>query len=196
MTPEPAAQRRTFRLVPDQSRFTVHAFAEGLLSAFGHDLVILISGYAGEIEFDPETYQSSGLRITVDPNSLSVSSDVKEKDKTEIERTMHDEVLETATYPEIVFTSSNVSVSKLSRQRCRVRVIGDLTLHGQTQKSIWISGEGTVSADELRVHGEFLLRQTDFGIRPYSAVGGTIKLKNELKFSFDICWSTGITAQT
>ena len=40
--------------------------------------------------------------------------------------------------------------------------------------------------DSLRANGEFTLRQTDFNIKPASAVGGTIKLKDELKFTFDI----------
>jgi len=30
------------------------------------------------------------------------------------------------------------------------------------------------------------LKQTDFGIKPFFAAGGTIKLKNELKFTFDL----------
>lgn len=40
--------------------------------------------------------------------------------------------------------------------------------------------------ESLRAHGEFPLRQTEYGIKPVSAAGGTIKLKDELKFTFDI----------
>jgi len=43
-----------------------------------------------------------------------------------------------------------------------------------------MSGEG------LQAQGDFSLKQTDFGIKPFSAAGGTIKLKNELKFDFEI----------
>jgi hypothetical protein len=38
----------------------------------------------------------------------------------------------------------------------------------------------------LRASGEFTVLQTDYDIRPVSAAGGTIKLKDELKCTFDI----------
>jgi polyisoprenoid-binding protein YceI len=186
MSAEPAVQTARYRLLPEQSKFTVQAFAEGLLSAFGHDPVISIKDFAGEVQFQPGTYADASLKITVNPNSLTVSNEMKEKDKQDIERTMREEVLETAKYPEIVFSSNNISVNKLAGGRCRIRIIGDLTLHGVTQKNLWISCEATVSGESIRSQGEFSLKQSDFGIKPYAAVGGTIKLKNELKFSFDI----------
>jgi polyisoprenoid-binding protein YceI len=185
MTPEPAAQLARYRLLSDKSKFTVQAFAEGLFSAFGHDPVILIRQFTGEVQFVSGTFANASLKITVDPNSFAVSNDAKEKDRLEIEHTMRDEVLETGKYGEIVFESNNISVNKLAQGRCRVRIIGDLSLHGATQKNLWINAETTPSDNALRAQGEFSLKQTDFGIKPYSA-GGTIKLKNELKFSFDI----------
>ena len=99
---------------------------------------------------------------------------------------MRNQVLEVDKYPEIVFSSTNISASRVAEGRYRVRIIGDVTLHGVTQKNLWISSEATVSEENLRARGEFSLKQSDFGIKPFSAVGGTIKLKNELKFSFDI----------
>jgi polyisoprenoid-binding protein YceI len=175
-----------YRLVADQSTFTVQAFAEGLFSAFGHDPVIAIRDFTGEAMFVPGTFESASLKITINAKSLALSNDVKEKDRLEIERTMRDEVLEVEKYTEIVFSSTNISASRLAEGRYRARIIGDLTLHGVTQKNLWISAEATVTGDSLRAQGEFSLKQTDFGIKPFSAAGGTIKLKNELKFSFYI----------
>ena len=162
MTPEPAVQIDVYRLEPEKSKFTVQAFAEGIFSAFGHDPIIAIKEFTGEVRFKAGTYENASLKITVDRNSLAVSNDVKEKDRLEIERTMREEVLETAKYPEIVFSSSNISVSKLAGERCRVRIIGDLTLHGVTQKNIWISSEATVTADSLRALGEFFVETDRF----------------------------------
>ena len=182
----PETEIARYSLAAEESKFTVQAFAEGLFSAFGHDPVIHIRSFTGEVHFVPGSFANPSLRITVDPNSLVVSEEVKAKDRAEIERVMKEEVLETSRFSEIVFTSSNISVNKLAGDGCRVRVIGDLTLHGMTQKNLWISAEATVSNDSLRAHGDFSLKQTDFGIKPYSAAGGTIKLKNELKFLFDV----------
>jgi hypothetical protein len=38
----------------------------------------------------------------------------------------------------------------------------------------------------LRASGEFLLSQSSYGIKPVSVAGGALKLKDELKFSFEI----------
>jgi polyisoprenoid-binding protein YceI len=175
-----------YRLVADDSRFTVQAFSEGLLSAFGHDPVIAIRNFSGEAQFSQRTFEAASLKVRVDVNSLTVIGDVKEKDRLDIERTMRDEVLEVHKYPEITFLSTDISVSMVAADRYRTRVIGDLTLHGVTQKNFWISAETTIKDDSLRAQGKFSLKQPDFGIKPYSAVGGTLKLKNQLKFSFDI----------
>jgi polyisoprenoid-binding protein YceI len=178
-----------YRFVPDQSRITVQAFAEGLFSAFGHDPILEINEYAGEVEFVPGSFESASVKLTIKADAIVLSSDtkgVKEKDRREIEQTMREQVLDIAKYPEITFVSSNVSVTRLAEGRYRARVIGDLTFHGATQKNLWITSEVTFSGQSLRAKGDFSLKQTDFGIKPFSAAGGTIKLKNELKFSFDI----------
>jgi len=175
-----------YRLVPAQSTFTVQAFAEGLLSAFGHDPVLAIKDFSGEVQFVPGSFEAASVKMTVKADSIVLSTEVKEKDRIEMEQTMREQVLEIAKYPEIVFVSSNISVTKLAEGRYRARVIGDLTFHGATQKNLWITPEVTVSGESLSAKGVFSLKQTDFGIKPFSAAAGTIKLKNELKFSFDI----------
>lgn len=175
-----------YRLAPEGSSFTVQAFAEGLFSAFAHDPVIAIRDFEGEAQFVPGTLEAAAVKIRINAKGLALTGDTKEKDRVEIETTMRNQVLEVEKYPEIVFSSSNISASRVAEGRYRVRVIGDLSFHGVTQKGLWITSEATVNDQQLRARGEFSLKQSDFGIKPFSAVGGTIKLKNELKFSFDI----------
>lgn len=185
---EPAAKAEVahYRLVPEASTFTVQAFAEGLFSAFGHDPVIAIRDFQGEARFVPGSFEGASLTVSVNPQSLAVTNSEKEKDRLEIERTMREQVLEVGKYPEIVFRSTNISASRMAEGRYRARIIGDLTLHGVTQKNLWISAEAAVADDRLRAQGTFSLKQSDFGIKPFSAVGGTIKLKNGLQFIFDM----------
>jgi polyisoprenoid-binding protein YceI len=175
-----------YRLDAGRSRFTVQAFAEGLFSSFGHNPIIVISGFEGEVEFVPGTLEGGRVRMTVRADSLKVADDVKEKDRLEIERMMRADVLEVSKYPEIVFESTSVTASRIAAGRYRARVIGDLSLHGVTQRNVWISAEVTTGDDRLRAQGEFPLRQTDYKIKPVSVAGGTLKVKNELKFKFDI----------
>jgi hypothetical protein len=44
----------------------------------------------------------------------------------------------------------------------------------------------TLAGDTLRAAGEFSVRQSDYEIRPVSAAGGTVKVKDDLKLTFDI----------
>lgn len=66
-----------------------------------------------------------------------------------------------------------------------VNLVGELSLHGVT-KSEPVSAQVAIMGDTLRAHGEFSLLQTAYGIKPVSIAGGTLKLKDELKCSFDI----------
>jgi polyisoprenoid-binding protein YceI len=121
--------------------------------------------------------------------SLEVSGDVSDKDRREIERTMQDKVLEIETYPEIIFDSSAAKVSPAGPGQYRVEVVGQLTLHGVTREQV-VSGRVTVGPDRLRASGEFSLRQTDYGIELVSVADGALKVKDELKFSFDVLASS------
>lgn len=167
------------------SKFTVRAFASGMLSSFGHSPTLAIRDFSGEASFDPASPTEASLVLRIRADSLEVMDDIKSKDRREMENTMNESVLESAKYPEIAFTSTNVSFSKLSEGRYQVNVTGSLSLHGVTRPLV-VPGQLAVHGDEFRASGEFPLSQTNFGIQPVSVAGGTLKLKDELKFAFDI----------
>jgi polyisoprenoid-binding protein YceI len=167
------------------SRFTVQAFATGLLSTFGHSPTIAIPDFKGEVLVNLDALEQSSLRVTIRADSLTVTDDISGKDRDEIDRRMRTEVLESDSYPEIVYESSKVSASKTGQGQYWVALTGELTLRGITRSQA-ISARVSVNEDTLRATGDFSLRQSDYEISPVSAVGGTIKLKDELKFSFDI----------
>ena len=183
MAPQPNVERYT--IDPAMSRFTVKAFATGMFSAMGHNPTVAIRDFSGEAEFAPDTLDHAALSLKIDARSLAVSDDINDKDRREMEQTMKLEVLEVARYPEIRFDASNASASKAGNGYYLVRVLGDLSLHGVTRPQP-VSAQIALTGDILRAHGEFSVRQTDFGIRPVSVAGGTLKLKDELKCTFDI----------
>ncbi len=167
------------------STFTVRAFATGLLSAFAHSPTIAIRDFEGDISFNPEAVEQSSMRLVIRSTSLAVTDDVREKDRAEIDRAMHEEVLESELFPEIVYESSSLSASKIGEGQYWGTMNGKLLLRG-FQRDQPVSVRIAVNADVLRATGDFTVRQSEYEIRPVSAVGGTIKLKDELKFSFDI----------
>lgn len=183
MSPETSAVHYT--IDPGSSRFTVRAFAQGLLSGFGHNPVIAIRDFSGEVNFAPDDLIKGSVGITIQAASFEVQNDVSEKDLREIARTMNDQVLEVKRFPEIAFESRQVSGIKLGESLYVVKIEGDLFLHGVTRPQT-VSANVAPADDKLRAYGEFSIKQSDFRIKPVSVAAGALKLKDELKLSFDI----------
>ncbi len=171
---------------PSQSDFVVQVFATGLLSAFAHSPKIRIRDFDGSVDFSKGSTPLAGahLYLGIRADSLEVADDFSDHDRAEIHRKMRQEVLQTDVYPEIVYECSRVTASG-GDDRYWVALNGDLTLHGTTQV-MPISAKVSLKGSSLRATGEFKLRQKDYGIAIVSAAGGTIRVKDELKFTFDI----------
>ena len=183
MSPETSAVQYT--IDPASSRFTVRGFAAGLLSGFGHNPVIAIRDFSGEVNFAPDNLAGSSVGITIQAGSFEVQNDVSEKDLREITHTMNDQVLEVKRFPEIAFESRQVSGMQLGESLYVAKIEGHLFLHGVTRPQT-ISANVAPSEEKLRAYGEFSIKQSDFRIKPVSVAGGALKLKDELKLSFDI----------
>jgi polyisoprenoid-binding protein YceI len=167
------------------SQFTVHVFAGGLLSAFGHNPTIAIRDFLGEVQVNPDDLDRSSLKITIKAESLTVKDDISDKDRREMEGSMREEVLETSTYPDIIYECSNISATKSVEGQYSVTLNGELTLHGVT-RSHTVPARVALAEDSLRVFGNFFLLQTDYDLKLASVAGGALKVKDELKFSFNI----------
>lgn len=167
------------------SRFTVQAFATGLFSAMGHNPVIGIRTFSGEVNFSSEALQASGLKLAIQADSLGVQDDISDKDRREIEKLMNEQILEPARYPEIVYEAAQIAVTKLGDASYSVSANGNLSFRGVSHIQP-VTARVAVFGEMLRASGEFTLRQSDYGIKPISVAGGTLKVKDELKFSFEL----------
>jgi polyisoprenoid-binding protein YceI len=167
------------------SQFTVQVFSGGLLSAFGHSPVIAIRDFSGEVEVNPDNLDLSSLKVTIDPASLTVKDDISDKDRREMELAMQEDVLETSAYPEIVYECSNLAAAKIDEGQYSVTLNGELTLHGVT-RSQSVPARVVLADDSLRAFGMFSLQQTDYDLKLVSVAGGALKVKDELKVSFNI----------
>ena len=84
-----------------------------------------------------------------------------------------------------------LSASKTSEGQYWVALNGELSLHGVTRTQP-VSARVTLNGDTLRAAGDFSVRLSDYDIKPVSAAGGTVKLKDEIKLSFDITARKGL----
>jgi polyisoprenoid-binding protein YceI len=183
MTPSTTVE--VYSIDPGVSRFTVRAFASGMFSTFGHNPTLAVRDFEGEARLSPGALDEAQLHMKIKAASLAVTDDMSEKDRRELERTMNQEVLNTSRYPEIVFESLQVSASKAGNGQFFVNLVGTLTLRGVSNRQA-VAAQIALMGDMLRANGEFSLLQSTYGIKPVSVAGGALKVKDELKCSFDI----------
>ncbi len=167
------------------SQFTAQVFAGGLLSALGHSPTIAIRDFVGEGDVNPDDLERSSLKLTIQAASLAVKDDISDKDRREIERAIQEDVLETSSYPEIVYECSNLTANKSGEGQYSITLKGELTMHGITNPQP-VQARVALSGDSLRAFGNFSILQTDYGLKLASAAGGALKVKDEMKFSFNI----------
>ncbi len=171
----------TYKVDPSQSDLFIYTSNSGLFASAGHKLEIKANDISGSITFDPKSFSTGILTIKVDSASLKVNNPTPEKDKKEIEETLCNKVLECNTFPSIIFKSNQVAAKNNETHT----ITGDLNLHG-VNKTLPIEVQIQHSDKKIEATGEFKLKQTDFNIKPPSALGGTIKVKDELKITFHI----------
>jgi polyisoprenoid-binding protein YceI len=174
-----------YRVDPGHSRFTVQAFAGGLLSALAHSPTFAVRDYAGELRWGPQAAEGAGLWVTVRAGSLELVDHVRPADREEIEGRMRREVLEAPAYPEIHFQSTEIATAAVAGNRYRLRITGLLALRGVTNRHA-IDAELVLYDDGVRLSGEFPLGLTDYRVRPVTALGGAIRLRDQLRVSFDL----------
>lgn len=161
----------------DQSTAICHVFIykEGLLSTLGHDLRIAVTSFIVEVADDARAvkarFDAGSLHVdcamrdgAAQPNILTAS------DKKEIDKNIIKKVLDTDTFKDIVLDSSSVTKGNSSYN---VRAV--LTLHGRTREiSLPVRKE-----DNYHI-ADFWLHLPDFGIKPFSALFGMIKIKPDI----------------
>jgi polyisoprenoid-binding protein YceI len=174
-----------YLLDASQSRFTVQAFVRGAFSAFGHSPTFAIREFTGELRMPTDEAAGASVQLKVRASSLALTDPVSAKDREEIESRMRKEVLETASFPEIVFQSTAITASKIAEGWYRLGIAGELSLHGATNPHR-VDAQLRVIEDEARLSGDCELLQLAYRIKPVSALGGMISLKDELKLTFDL----------
>ena len=160
---------------PDRSTLTVFVYKSGLFSALADDHVIQAPLADGMISTDAPL----GIEVSVRSANLKVLDPGLSSDKrAEVQaRMLGPEVLDSTAYPTIEFASTSIEPAGPDRWS----VTGRLTIHGVTRALTF-----PVTQKDGRYRGTAVLRQRDFGIEPISIVGGTVKVRDELKVEFDV----------
>jgi len=162
------------------TRGTVHVFTfkQGLLSAVAHDLRLCCERFdvtldAGRIRarFDAKSLRVDGVMRKGRLEEKALSDDQKR----EIFETVQREILQTARYPEIVLEGELIELD------ARCEVDADLALRGVTRR-VRIVAERTAAG----ARGEVELVPSRWGIAPYTALLGAIRLQDRVVVRFDL----------
>jgi polyisoprenoid-binding protein YceI len=88
-------------------------------------------------------------------------------------------------HPMIQFRMSGYEVGEAKEGQVPLRIRGELTMAGST-RPVDLSASASPTADGgLRVRGRYLLRMTDWGVRPPTLMFGTLKVKESVVIRFD-----------
>ncbi|GLX02588.1 YceI family protein [Microtetraspora sp. NBRC 16547] len=174
-----------YTIGPESGRLLIRTTRAGLGAKAGHDLTLEPTRWRGEATVaDPA---SSSVTVEVDVESIEVREGtggikpLSDSDRADIVRNLRDKVLNAREHPTITFRSSRVDGTVES-----FHVEGDLTIAGVTRT---VTMEGR--AADGRVRGSTTVVQSRWGIRPYSAFFGTLRLSDEVGVEFDVALAPG-----
>ena len=184
-------QTVTYNLDASQSKFMAHASAGGLLWFKGKDHHLKAREFSGQVQITPETLTPASMRLVVKATSLhETGAKFTQQEKDIINKELREIVLHSDQYPEITFQSTNVTGKSVAAGRYEVKIDGDLTLHGVTRR-ITIPAVVTLSGNDLRAIGEFSIDRDDYKVKATSAFHGLVRVKNKIRFEFDIVGRRG-----
>lgn len=182
-----AAGGSDFQVDTDASRVYIKVTSA---TRFGHDHGVvgrLASGSVafpgpGELVFDMRTFASDRPEAR---RYVGLTTPVSQSDASKTTTTMlGKDVLSVARYPtaHYAFRSATPLDGQPPGTPGRYRLEGDFTLHGVTRaKTLTAIAEPTDSPGILRLRCEFPIRQSDFGMKPYAALGGLVGVNDELR---------------
>lgn len=161
---------------PDNGSLKIRTGRTGGAAKAGHDLVIEVESWQATLDLESQP----ALTLTADSRSLRVlegSGGIKslnDSDKADIKKTIDKEVLKGCA---IEFRSSDVQQDAGGG----LKVLGDLSLNGKqapVEFDLAIGDDGDVS-------GGATVAQTAFGMKPYSALFGALKVADEVGIEID-----------
>ena len=166
-------QPGTYKLGPGNGTLSVRTRRTGAAAKAGHNLVIGVTAWEATLEVSRDTR----IELTADATSLRVREGtggmqpLGDDDKASIEQTIDDDVLKRQ---HISFRSTRVDATDGG-----LAVQGELTLRGATRPlafDVAVPGDGTLSAVAV-------VKQTDWGMKPYSGLFGALKVVDEVEVS-------------
>lgn len=169
-----------YELGPENATLSVRTGRAGAAAVAGHDLLLHVTAWQAVLEVGDGSGPSA-VSLDADSTSLRVRrgtggmQPLEDDDMVNIEETIDDEVLKGT---KISFRSTAVEVAP---DGGRLHVQGELSLAGATHPLAF----DVVAGPDGVLHGSTVLKQSDWGMKPYSALFGALKVADEVEVAID-----------
>jgi hypothetical protein len=178
----------TFELGPSNGRVLVKTGREGLAARAGHDLTMEITQWSARVTVpaaEDGGIAATTLSAELDLGSLAIregtggAKPLSDRDRRDIQGQVRKILGDGA---KASFASTRVIPASSGSASANGAIEGTLTLHG-TSRPLRLQ---VTSPAPGSYRGSATIRQTDFGITPYSGFFGALKLKNEVTVEFEV----------
>jgi polyisoprenoid-binding protein YceI len=175
----------TYRLDKSASKIEVWTYKEGLLSKVAHDLVIDATQFTVNLS---DRGEQVAVSVAVPVRSLKVRGAVKGSLVTPLKDKDHREIEENMLGKKVLLGNKHGEIRFDGRAALKPGhqdVLGQLNVKGMS-RSLSLSLTIDEKGDGYTVSGDCRFDQRDFGIKPFSALMGTIKIKPEIRVSWSL----------
>lgn len=166
---------------PQNGSLVLRTRRQGMAASVGHDLTIEAAAWSAEA--DVADHADDGrISARIDVGSLSVlkgtggAMPLTDGNRQEIERNAR-KALNVERFPEATFESNRISGSP-----SHAVIDGTLKLHGaEAPQRVEVD---EIGPDRFRLRATVV--QTQFGVKPYSAFFGALKLRDEVEIEVEV----------
>jgi polyisoprenoid-binding protein YceI len=174
----------THTLGPDSGTLLVKTGREGAAARMGHDLTLEPERWTAKVVVDAAHLSRSRVTVTVDARSLVVREarggavPLLDRQRTEIATIIRSRVLRTSRHRRITFRSTAIAGGGAA-----ATMTGDLTIAGTTRS---VTVRLRARAGGTRITGATTVVQSEFAMEPYSAMLGTLRVKDAVEIRVDL----------
>jgi polyisoprenoid-binding protein YceI len=188
----PAVGTTIYQIDGDHSRADILVRHGGKLALFGHDHVVSATRFYGYIRLVANDFTRSQADVRLALNSLIVDdpamreqfaldTELTPRDNEKTSANMHGKVLQTDFWPQVHL---KVEMTGGTPDAPEARLT--MRLHGEEQSfpiTFKAAGMGT---GQIQADGSFSLRQSDYGITPFSILGGGLQVLDQVDVTFQL----------
>lgn len=185
---------RVFSLVPEDSLVRIYAFRAGRAARLGHNHVLSAPRFTGFFYLPASGAANGRFDLAFRLDQLEIDNPAYRSELgTAFSSVLSPEAIE-STREHLLgandlqadrFPFVHIRSLQISGEAPKFAAETQVEMHGQ-EREIWIPLNVVGLPDRLSVSGSFVLRQTDFGVQPYSLLLGLLSVQDEVVLDFEL----------